>query len=77
MCHGSYHVHTQIYDLWNDICYHLQAQEDINNGDMSAAGRHWRTAFQWPCSGVTSWVSAILPLVILGLIIGIAFAIVS
>ena len=56
--------------------FFLQAQDDVTNGDMAAAGRHWRTACQWPCMGVTIWVSAILPLVIIGLSLGIVFAIV-
>ena len=54
----------------------IKAQHDVNNADMTAVGRHWRTACQWPCMGVTAWVSAILPLVIIGLSLGIVFAII-
>ena len=54
----------------------MQAQDDIINGDMAAAGRHWRTACQWPYMGAAIWVAAILPLVIIGLSLGIVFAIV-
>ena len=54
----------------------LQARHDINNDDLPAARRHWRTACQWPYLGACVWVSVILPIVISGLIIGIVLVIV-
>jgi len=67
----------QIDGLWNGICYLLQAQHDIDNGDMVAAGRHWHTAFQWLWMGAIVWVAVILPLFLMGLTLLIVFTISS
>lgn len=40
--------------------FFLQAQDDVTNGDMAAAGRRWRTGCQWPYLGVILWVTTIL-----------------
>jgi len=46
----------------------LQAQHKIKNNDIAAAGRQWRTACQWPCCTMSTWVAIVLPLVLLLLI---------
>lgn len=43
----------------------LQAQHKIKNNDIAAAGRQWRTACQWPCCAMSTWVAIVLPLVLL------------
>ena len=46
---------------WHHGCFHLlQAQDDLKNDDMQAAGRRWRTACQWPYYWMIIWVVLVL-----------------
>ena len=52
-------------------CLFLQAQHEINNNDILAAGRQWRSACQWPYLGACVWAAVVLPFVFGGLVVGI------